>query len=144
MIILPRQAQDKHRENSKKMPFFAPDVKNLKALGAFQTCRGGGGRGTKTCPFCQHSARLPRACLGKSIGSDSFRRKGWEQGETRERFRVSNCPLYIYVQYSFYPDRLGTNIEKAKNCLVVGVNRKVLAKLVGIAATFRLRNARET
>ena len=31
-----------------------------------------------------------------------------------------------------------------KNCLVVGVNRKVLAELVGIAATFRLRNARET
>ena len=23
-IILPRQAQDKHSENSKKMPFFAP------------------------------------------------------------------------------------------------------------------------
>jgi hypothetical protein len=23
-IVLPRQAQDKHRENSKKMPFFAP------------------------------------------------------------------------------------------------------------------------
>ena len=26
MIILPRQARDKHRENSKKMPFFVPGI----------------------------------------------------------------------------------------------------------------------
>jgi hypothetical protein len=35
-IILPKQARDKHRENSKKMPFFAPVLKHRPLIAIYR------------------------------------------------------------------------------------------------------------
>ena len=101
IIILPRQARDKHRESTQKKCRFPSDSKllvRLRRLGQHR-CE------TKRSFFeCCLSLCLSRACLGKKM---RFYIKMAKNERNRLRYSVSLCRKDVIC-----PDRLGTDVMK--------------------------------
>ena len=83
-IILPRQARDKHRKNSKKMAFFAPNqTATALASNSYRALRTSRERTTPPTACCRCWRSRPSS--GRGFGSRSTTGRGSSRSSRRQR-----------------------------------------------------------